>query len=272
MLTFDGNISTKETTPKFDMDLGLNGMDISQTFSQLNMMKKMAPIAGIVNGKINSKIKLSGNLDPKELTPDVNSLSGDLMGQLLSATVTPEKSTLLTALDNNLNFVNLKNLNLNDVKTALTFTNGKVTVKPFDIKYQDIKVNVGGTHGFDQTMNYTLKLDVPAKYMGTEANALLAKLSPADAKKIETVPVNAILGGNFSNPKISTDVKQATTNLVNNLIKQQKDELVTKGKNSLQDIINNSTKSSSDSTKTDTKTSVKKAADDLLNGLFKKKK
>jgi hypothetical protein len=52
---------------------------------------------------------------------------------------------------------------LNDVKAAITFKDGKVNVKPFDIKYKDIKATIGGTHGFDQSMNYNLKFDVPAK-------------------------------------------------------------------------------------------------------------
>jgi hypothetical protein len=32
-----------------------------------------------------------------------------------------------------------------------------VNVKPFDINYKDIKATVGGSHGFDQQMNYNLK-------------------------------------------------------------------------------------------------------------------
>ena len=99
------------------------------------------------------------------MTPDLKTLSGDLLGQLLSTTVNSSNSTLLSALDSNLNFIDLKKLNLNDLKAALTFKDGKVTVKPFDLKYQDIKVTVGGTHGFDQLMNYNLKFDVPAKYL-----------------------------------------------------------------------------------------------------------
>jgi hypothetical protein len=43
-------------------------------------------------------------------------------------------------------------------------------------------------HRFDQTMNYNLKFDVPAKYLGSEANALIAKLSPAEATKFEKNP------------------------------------------------------------------------------------
>ncbi|MEO0046445.1 MAG: hypothetical protein RL705_1636 [Bacteroidota bacterium] len=271
-ITFNGEVSTKEKTPKFNMDLGLNGVDIMQTFTQLDMMKKIAPIAGIINGKLNSKIKLSGNLDAKEMTPDLKSLSGDLLGQLLSTTVNSSNSTLLTALDSKLGFVDLKKLNLNDLKAAITFKDGKVNVKPFDIKYQDIKATIGGTHGFDQNMNYNLKLDVPAKYLGTEANNLIAKLSPADAKKVESVPVNAIVGGNFTNPKITTDIKQATTSLVNNLVKQQKDKLTSGVKESVNSIISNATKPKTDTTKTDVKTDVKTKANDLLNGLLKKKK
>ena len=268
LITFNGAISTKEKVSKFNMDLGLNGVDIAQTFTQLEMMKKIAPIAGVINGKLNSKIKVSGNLKDKEMTPDLSSLSGDLLGQLLSTTVNSSNSTLLTALDDKLGFVDLKKLNLDDLKAALTFKEGKVTVKPFDFKYQDIKINVGGSHGFDQNMNYNLKLDVPAKYLGTDANNLIAKLSPADAKKVENVPVNAILTGNFKNPKVTTDVKQATTTLVSNLVKQQKEKLIGGGKDALNSIISNAAKPKTDSTKTDVKTQAK----DLLDGLFRKKK
>ena len=121
-------------------------------------------------------------------------------------------------------------------------------------------------------MNYTMKLEVPAKYLGTEANALLTKLSPSDAKKLDNVPINAIITGNFQNPKITTDVKQATTSLVNNLAKQQKDKLVTSGKDALHSIISNATKAKSDTTKTDVKTDIKTKANELINGLFGKKK
>jgi len=171
-------------------------------------------------------------------------------------------------LGSNIKFIDMNKLNLNDIKAALTFKDGKVTVKPFDIKYQDIKVTVGGTHGFDQLMNYSLKLDVPAKYLGTEANTLLAKLSPSDAAKLDNIPVNANLTGSFSKPKVTTDVKAATTSLVTNLAKQQKQKALTKGTSALEDLITKNNKSG-DTTKTK---KVVNQTKDLLNGLFNKKK
>ena len=268
LITFNGDVSTKEKISKFDIELGLNGVDIAQTFTQLDMMKKIAPIAGVINGKLNSKIKLSGNLKDKEITPDLKSISGDIFGQLLSTTVNSSNSTLLSALDDKLGFVDLKKLNLNDLKASLTFKDGKVNLNPFDIKYQDIKATIVGTHGFDQLINYNLKIDVPSKYLGSEINNLIGKLTPADAKKFETIPVNAIITGNFSKPQISTDAKQAMNTLLTNLVKQQKDKLINGLKDGLNNIISNATKPKTDSTKTDIKTQ----AQDLLNGLFKKKK
>jgi hypothetical protein len=266
----NGFVSTKEKTPNFKMDLGLNQVDIQQSFTQLDMLKKIAPIAGVINGKLNSSIQLSGNLDAKKMTPDLKTISGDLAGQLLSTTINPSNAEILTELSANLKFIDLKKLNLNDVKAKLSFKDGKVNVNPFDIKYQDIKVTVGGTHGFDQTMNYNLKLDVPAKYLGTEANKLIAKLSPSDANKLENIPVNAVLIGTFKSPKVTTDMKSAVSNLTTQLVKQQKEKLINQGTNALKDLLNG-TKKDTSNTKTP-KEDLKTKAEGLLKGFFGKKK
>ncbi|CAN1564483.1 AsmA-like, C-terminal [Flavobacteriaceae bacterium] len=266
----NGTVSTKEKVPNFKMDLGLNQVDIQQTFTQLEMMKKIAPIAGIVNGKLNSNIQLSGNLDATKMTPDLKTISGDLSGQLLSTSINSSNSEILKALSSNLKFIDLQKLNLNDVKANLSFKDGKVNVKAFDIKYQDIKATIGGTHGFDQLMNYAIKLDVPAKYLGAEANKLIAKLSPSDANKLENIPVNAVLTGSFKSPKVTTDMKSAVTNLTTQLLKQQKEKLLNQGTNALKELLNGSKK---DTSKTKTpKEDIKTKAEGLLKGFFGKKK
>jgi hypothetical protein len=252
----NGSVSTKAKVPTFDMNLGLNQVDIAQSFTQLDFLKKIAPIAGIINGKLNSTIKLNGNLDATAMTPNINSITGDLLGQLLSTTVNAKASPLLTALTSNVKFMDLSKVNLNDIKAILTFKDGKVNVKPFDIKYQDIKVTVGGTHG-----------------LGSEANAVFAKLTPGATEKLENIPVNMGITGNFSHPKISTDMKSAVTNLTKQVANQQKDKLLKKGTSELDKLLNSGKKTTSDTTKTNAqKEDIKAKASDLLNGLFKKKK
>ena len=271
-ITADGLVSTKNKVPTFTMDLGLNTVDIAQSFTQLDMLKSIAPIAGIINGKLNSTIKVNGTLDAKEMTPDLKTLSGDLIGQLLSTTINSSNSDVLTALTSKIKFIDPNKINLNDLKTHLTFHDGKVDVKPFDIKYQDIKVTVGGQHGFDQTMNYNLKFDVPAKYLGTEANKVLSSLSAADAGKLQNIPVNAIVTGNFKSPKITTDIQTAVTNLANQLVKQQKDKLINQGTSALSNLLNNTKKDTTKTTTTTPKEDVKTKAAEAIKGLFGKKK
>ena len=264
-IAFDGNVSTKENIPNFKMELGMNQVDIQQTFTQVEMMKKIAPIAGVINGKLNSTINLSGNLDSESMTPDLKTLSGNLAGKLASTSLNPKNSNVLKNLGTNLKFLDLQQLNLNDVKANLIFKDGKVEVNPFDIKYQDIKATINGMHGFDQAMNYNIKMDVPAKYIGSEANKLIAKLSTSEANKIENIPVNALLTGSFKSPKVTTDMKSAVTNLTNQLVKQQKEKLLNQGKNTLKDLLNGSKKDTISNKKED----LKSKAEGLLKGLFK---
>jgi hypothetical protein len=108
--------------------------------------------------------------------------------------------------------------------------------------------------------------------LGSEVNNLLAKLTPAESAKLQNIPINAVVTGNFSQPKISTDMKQAVTNFANQLVQQQKDKLINQGTNALQNLIKENTKDK-DSTKTPTKEEqVKDKAKDLINGLFGGKK
>ncbi len=292
-IAFNGAVSTKNETPTFNMDLGLQAVDIMQSFTQMETLKKIAPVAGVLNGKLNSTIQLNGTLDAVALTPNMQSLSGDLFGQLLQTSINSKNSKLLNTLDSQFNFIDFSKLNLNDLKTALHFENGKVNIKPFDIKYQDIKMTIGGTHGFDQSMNYSVKLDVPAKYLGNEVNNLLSRLTPADAAKISAIPITATIGGTFAKPSVSTDMKSATTALAKNIAEQQKNALIGKGTNALGNLIDQNRKSG-DTAKTvvpttkeevnqrveeekqkleeKAKEEAKKKAGGLLDGLLNRKK
>jgi hypothetical protein len=273
-----GSVSTKGKTPVFKMNLSLDKVSIAETFTQLDMMKSIAPIAGVINGKLNSTIQLSGDLQ-NDMTPNLKTISGDLVGQLLSTTVNEKNSALLSQLSSKVKFLDPSKLNLNDVKASLSFKDGKVAVKPFDVKYQDINVTIAGNHGFDQSMNYNVKFDVPAKYLGSEATSLLAKLTPADQKKIENIPVNALVNGTFKQPKVTTDMQQASKNLANQVLKMQKDKYIDKGTTALNNLLggNKANATKTDTTKTTTpkeeiKNTVKNKANEALKGLFGKKK
>jgi hypothetical protein len=262
LVKLNGKVSTKEKVADFAMNLSLEDVSIEESFTQLNTLKSIAPIADVIGGKMNSTFKISGNL-LDNLTPNLKTISGDLLGILFNTKLKASNSKVLSYIGNEVNFIDVNKLDLERVKALITFKDGNVVVKPFQMKYKDIGIEVGGTHGFDQSMNYDLTFDVPAKYLGNEVTGLISKFSKKDQDKISNVPVKANLTGSFSNPKINTGIKKATSDLVTKLAKQQKDKLVDEGKNKLLNLINKKKGAKKDSTKN---------AGSLIKGLFKKKK
>lgn len=228
LLAMNGIISTQKDIPTFEMNLDIKNFDITESFGQMEFLNSVAPIAKTVVGRYNSKIALAGNLDSVEMTPDLYSLTGDLLGQLLDTKVKKEESKALTTLDNNLAFIDVDKLNLKDVEGNFYFKDGKVNLKPTDITYNNTKMVVQGSHGFDQNMNYDIKFDVPAKYLGAEVTDLLKKLNIKDAGNT-MVPVNANLTGTFSDPKLGTDLKTSIKSFTTQLIKDNKKQLISGG-------------------------------------------
>jgi hypothetical protein len=269
-----GDVSTKNETPDFNMKLNVQEFDIPQAFNGLELFQSLTPLAAALTGRLNSSIDLSGKLD-KDFAPDLNSLTGNLLASLLNAKMSPEKTALMSSLSSSLNFLDFSKLNLNDLKAHLDFKDGMVTVKPFQLKYQDIAIDVSGTHGFDKNMNYKATFNVPAKYLGSQASGLLANLSGSDAKNM-TVPVTASIGGSFDNPKVNTDMQSAISNLTAQLVNNQKQKLVNQGTGALGNLLGGN-KQTNDSIKKDSTTTKKpaeEAAKSLLNNLLggKKKK
>jgi virulence-associated protein VapD len=90
----------------------------------------------------------------------------------------------------------------------LTFDKGKSKYQTFDINYKDIKAKLA-EHGFDQSMNYAITFDIPAKYLGSDINNLICKTnSNRSQKKLDNI--QRYLTISFSQPKITTDLKEAT--------------------------------------------------------------
>ncbi|CAM1341783.1 AsmA family protein [Tenacibaculum amylolyticum] len=263
-ITLNGAVNTQPETPVFDVDMGIKSFNIGDSFKNIELFKMLSPIADILQGKLNTNINLSGDLN-NDFTPNLTSVSGKALAEILATNVEPKKSKALSLLGNNLSFVDLKQLNLKDIKTKLSFDKGKVNVKPFKLQYKDIDIEVAGSHSFDQLMDYNATFNVPAKYLGSEVTGLLSKLNSKDQNV--SVPVTANFSGSFTNPSVKTDLSSAVSNLTTQLIQKQKNSLIDKAVGGLLGG-NKDNKSSATNTKENTVDKVK----GVLGGLFGKKK
>ncbi len=278
VLALTGRVSTKTDTPVFDLNLGAEDFDISQSFKGLELLQNLAPIAKVLQGKLNTVIKLQGTLN-NEFTPNLNTISGDAFAEVFTTNIT-QNEAIIGKLSNALKFIDFNKLDLKALKTKLDFSDGLVSVKPFSLKYEDIDIVVSGTHSFDKNLNYDVVFDVPAKYLGSDVNQLLGKINDAEVNKL-TIPVTANITGSYTSPQVQTDLSSGVSNLTKKLVEIQKEKLLNQGKDKINDLLGGLIGSKKETNKDSTivKTDTTKKADplkegvkDLLGGLLKKRK
>src|SRR5690606_35635247 len=106
----------------------------------------------------------------------------------------------------------LKKLELKDVFAKFKIDDGRLNVAPFNIKKGDILMNIQGSNGLDQTIDYQLALNIPRALLGKAnetANTLLAGLNSKAGTAIalgETVKVNALVGGTIKKPTLKLNL------------------------------------------------------------------
>ena len=297
-IAFTGSYATKANKKKPDISISYDIKDVSvqKAFYAFNTFQKLMPIGQFLDGKLSSQLNLTAVLGG-DMTPLLNTLTGE--GSLLLLQGVLKKFQPLEKLASTLQIGDLNEITVKDIKNYIEFANGKVRVKPFTIKVKDIEMEIGGMHGFDQSLDYIVQMKVPRKYLGSEANALVNNLATqASSKGIpvkvsDIINLNVKMGGTLTNPSIKTDLKEATGNIAEQLktqtedfVKAKVDSAKQKTKDSLVAIKNQVTEAAKeeiakqifgkkDSTGSPLDSSKKKTEETIKNtisDLFKKKK
>jgi hypothetical protein len=307
-IIFNGSYSTREDkqVPAIAMDYTVRNVDIQQAFYAFNTVQKLMPVGKFISGRVSSEMKLTGVLG-KDMMPDLSTLTGS--GNLLLLDGVLKKFAPVEQLAADLGISELQEISLKDIKNYFQFSQGKMLVKPFNLQAKDIKMQIGGMQGIDQSMDYLVLMKLPRAMMGTKGNNLLNGLvSQANARGIpasvgDVVDLNIKMEGTITRPVIKIDMKQTASGMTDafkaqaSAFAQQKTDSVKQvasatGKvlkdsaNSLkeqtvkglkQDLINKLT-NEKDSSATDfgtldkTKKSAEQTLKNTFNGLLRKKK
>ena len=131
-------------------------------------MQKIAPIAEYLDGKFNSTFAFNSKLE-NNYKPNMSLFSGIGDVKITYATFLnfPVFKSVSKAI--NIPMLDLDKAAIKNAWTIFKIKNGKVAVEPFDYEYQDIKMNVFGSNGFDKSIDYTMKLTIPSNKFGGAA-------------------------------------------------------------------------------------------------------
>lgn len=201
--------SADPENPVVDFNLGMKEISIGETFKQVPLVEKFAPIAEKILGDFSGNIRLSGFLDG-QMMPRLESLKG--AGDLITSAIRVSNVNTLNQLSTSLKMDQLKDLQVAGAKIIVEFMEGMMEVKPFDFKALGIDMNLSGQTSLDQKIGYVLKMKVPRSMMGGAANnaldELVARVGQTGAKFEvgDYVNLDALIRGTITDPKVSIDL------------------------------------------------------------------
>ena len=225
--------TTNPKQPQVDMDLNIANFDIQKTHKTFKTIDKLAHITQYTTGKFSTSLKLSTALDSK-MEPVLASLNGK--GTLKTTNIVISGYEPLVKIADALKMDKYKRMDLNNVDITYEFKDGRVFVKPFDIKAGNSNVNIAGSSGFDQTLDYKMIFEILRSDFGGAANIVLTGLvSQANSKGAnftagDKVKVEVLVTGTSSKPIIKTGLKDAAKGAVDDLKDKAKEELDKKKK------------------------------------------
>lgn len=288
----NGTYDTRDINhPKYDMNLKIENVSMKEASQASSLVQTYAPIAGLVNGKFSTDFKVNGELG-QDMMPNLATVSGGGLVKIAQAALSNSK--IISGVTSLTKLSDTDEVTMKDVLMSATLKEGKLSVKPFDVNFGSYKTTVAGSTALDGTLDYTMKMDVPAGKLGTEFNSLVSKYSGTRQDPNQKIPLTIGLGGKYNDPKpslVTTEQKEQVKDAVTTAAKEEGTKALekavkgTEAEKVLKGILGDKSKTdtttkTSDTTKTTTtpasKEEVKQKVEDeakkKINSLLKRKK
>jgi len=184
--------------PALKLKAEIADASFSTTFDQLDVVRRMVPLFEKTGGDYSMSLDLATRLT-QTMDPDYATLQAD--GAIRSKNIRVQNIAVFDQLAAALKNDALRRIEAKDVDIRFTIRDGRIATQPFDLSVGGISLNLSGSTGLDQTIDYTARVMLPE---GSAGGILTA--------------VDVGIGGSFSSPKITLDVKNAVKDAVSNAI------------------------------------------------------
>lgn len=195
-----GSYSTADdpARPALKLKADFTKASFQKTFEELEMVQKLVPIFEKTGGDYSLSLDLQTALDAA-MSPDLGTLTAT--GEIRSENIRIQNIKAFEAMAEALGNDKLRTIEAKDVAIRFAIRDGRISTAPFDLKIGDVNVNLSGSTGLDQTIDYQAKVGIPGSGV------------------LQNVAVN--IGGTFSSPKITLGVKEAVQEAVTNVVNEQ---------------------------------------------------
>ena len=226
-ISMNADYDTRDTLkPTMKADFKMQNIDVKDAFKTFNTVQKLAPAAKGIDGKIGFQLDFS-SLIGSDMMPVTESING--YGKIQSDQLQIIDSPTFTKFTEALKMGDKFSNTFKDINISFNIKEGMVYVAPFDVKMGNVKMNIAGDQGLDQTINYLVKTEVPRSDLGSGVNSLIDNLSsqasslgityrPADILKF-----NVKVSGTFTKPVVTPVLSGTGGNATSTIVESAKE-------------------------------------------------
>jgi vacuolar-type H+-ATPase subunit H len=200
--------TTTPARPTFDVGLRMTRVDIPAAFEAFTTVRLLAPVARYARGNFSTDMRMNGALG-KDMMPLFDGLDG--RGSLQTSRLVLQDFPALEKVVDVTKLQFLDNPTLEALRTAFQIRDGRLHVDPFAVKLGQSTMNVTGSNGLDQSLEYALRLRVPRSELGDAANRAVAGLvsraggAGIDLQAAPEIELGVQLAGTVTNPSVKID-------------------------------------------------------------------
>lgn len=206
--------------PELNAAFSMRNISFAQAYQDLGLVQQLAPIFAGLKGNFSGNLQIDTPLDAT-MSPVMSAVQGK--GALSTKDLSLSGVKFIDQVADIVKKPSLKEIKVNDLNIDFEIKDGRVTTKPFDLKLGDYNMNLSGSTGLDQTIDYTGKITMPADGI---------------ASKLGTVDMT--IGGTFTSPKVGIDMASLARNAAEQALKGLGEKLGndSKGSEKKKSVIN----------------------------------
>ncbi len=234
-IKLDGTYDTSGKTAKSTMNINMEQVAINQTASSLTVLQNYAPVMQKINGKFFTNFQMDVALD-NQMNPDLQTLAAK--GLLKTSNINISGIDVIKNIGKMLKIKAFENPEIDKVKAQFEIDKGKMDIKPFQFKINNIPADLGGTVSIDKKLDLVLNMDIPRKMLGTKVNEIIGNLIGKvnalglNLSKSDIIKMKFKITGDFTNPKIvpviagteGTSMQEVVTEVVTQKVEETVDK------------------------------------------------
>ena len=192
-------LAPKGVQPHLNAGFDMKGIGFAQAYEELGLVQQLAPIFSGLKGNFSGNLKINTPLDEK-MSPVMQQVQGS--GSLSTKDLSLSDVKFINQVADIVKKPSMKDIQVKDLNLDFEIADGRVTTQPFDLKLGDYTMNLSGSTGLDQTIDYTGKITLPSGGIGS---------------KLGTVDMT--IGGTFTSPKVGIDMASLAKNAAEQALK-----------------------------------------------------